>query len=124
MTKPVKMNKVMDTEHSFSEHFIQFIMKHMDYPWNWYDLSQNPLITFDIVETYRDLPWNLGTLSTNPNLTLDVIEKHIKNNQESFFWTWDRLSINQNITFDFVEKYIDKPWNWKGRKYTLNINKM
>ena len=34
MAKPVKMNKVMDTEQSFSEHLIQFVMKHMDYPWN------------------------------------------------------------------------------------------
>jgi len=29
-------------------------------PWNWYGLSNNPNITFDIVKAYPDKPWDLS----------------------------------------------------------------
>ena len=66
-------------------------------------LSNNPNITFDIVEKHIDKPWDWQMLSNNPNITFDIIEKHIDKP-----WDWCDLSNNQNITFDFIKKYEHK----------------
>ena len=84
----------------------------MDKPWSWVGLSQNPNITFDIVEKYIDKPWSWYGLSQNPNITFDFVEKHMDKP-----WVWSSLSYNPNITFDFIKKYIDK---WSHRDFMAN----
>ena len=96
----------MNTKFTFNQYFMNFINKYSDKPWDWYRLSHNPNITFDIIEKYIDKPWDWNRLSCNPNIKFDIIEKYINK------WNWDRLSNNPNITFDIIEKYNDKPWNW------------
>ena len=61
-------------------HFINFINKYSNKPWNWTYLSVNPNITFDIIEKYIDKPWNCFFISLkNNNTTFDIVEKYIDN---------------------------------------------
>ena len=36
--------------------------------WNWYSLSKNPQVTWDIVQANPDKPWDWRWLSRNPNV--------------------------------------------------------
>lgn len=56
-----------------------------DYRWDWYSLSGNPSITFDIVLAHPDKPWD-----------------------------WFCLSKNPSITFDDIRSNPDKPWDWRS----------
>ena len=63
-------------EHEWTEKFWKFIEDNPDKEWNWYYLSLNPTITFDIVIAYPDKPWDWNGLSQNPNITFDIVLAH------------------------------------------------
>ena len=76
-------------EQNWNQYFFNFIKKHFDKPWNFYYLSKNPNITWDIVEANPDKLWNWYGLSKNPNITWDIVEaNHDKD------WNWFRISYN------------------------------
>jgi hypothetical protein len=87
----------------------EFVLKNLDKNWDWYWLSTNPNITWDIVKANLDKPWDWYGLSTNPNITWDIV---ISNPDKP--WNWRGLSSNPNITMDIIEANPDKPWNWYG----------
>ena len=62
----------------------------------------------DFFERNIDKDWDWDSLSQNPNITWEIIEKYIEKP-----WTWCCVSNNPNITFDIVLKYIDQPWGWR-----------
>lgn len=67
---------------NWNKHFFRIIKDNSDKPWDWYHLSQNPNITWDIVEANLDKPWDLIglSLSQNPNITCDIIvDEHMNN---------------------------------------------
>ena len=66
--------------------------------WNWYGLSKNSNITWEIIEKHIDKPWNWCSLSVP--------------------WNWYGLSVNSNTTWEIVKKYPNKPWDWS----MLSIN--
>ena len=66
----------------------EFVLKNLDKPWNWFDLSRNPNITWYIVKANPNKPWD-----------------------------WYELSSNSNITWDIVISNPDKPWDWDGLSY-------
>lgn len=41
---------------------------------DWYALSQNPNIVFDIVKESIDKPWDWSALSRNPNILLSIAD--------------------------------------------------
>lgn len=87
-----------------------FIIKNINYNWNWYIISFNKNINFklDFIEKHIDKPWwDFNIINHNPYITLEFIEKYIDKS-----WNWNILSLNKNITLEFIEKYIDKPWNF------------
>ena len=47
-------------------------------------------------------------LSDNPNITWDIVQ-----NNPDKPWDYRWLSNNPNITWDIVEANPDKPWNYK-----------
>ena len=49
----------------WSKKWFQFILDNSDKPWNYYWLSLNPNITWDIVKNNLDNPWNYNYLSCN-----------------------------------------------------------
>src|ERR1700678_205920 len=66
--------------------------------WNYYYLSQNPNITWDIVQNNLSKLWNYEYLSQNPNITWDIV----KANPDKP-WSYYILSKNPNITWDIVK---------------------
>ena len=52
---------------------IDIVLKHMDFPWNWKLLSQNPGIKLQDVLDNQHLPWEMYWVTVNPNVTLDPI---------------------------------------------------
>ena len=55
----------------------QKIKTYEERKFNWYWLSQNPNITWDIVKNNPDKPWDWYRLSKNPNITWDVIKDNL-----------------------------------------------
>ena len=101
-------------------HLVKLLELYPEKPWNWYRLSSNSNITWDIVEQNLDKPWNWDRLSRNPNITWDIV----KQNPDKP-WDWRGLSSNSNITWDIVEKTLDKPWDWGGlSSNTFNYKKI
>jgi len=76
-------------------------------------LSQNPNITWEIVQANPDKDWNYGFLSENPNITWDIIKAN-PDKGWSYFW----LSANPNITWDIIQSNSDKDWKY----YMLSKN--
>ena len=62
---------------------------------------------FQYILEHPDKRWNYGLLSENPNITWDIVQAH-----PEIPWDYDRLSGNPNITLNIVQAYPDKPWNY------------
>ena len=43
-------------------------------PWNYYELSQNPNITWEIICNNPDRPWDYALLLQNPDITWEMIQ--------------------------------------------------
>ena len=92
-------------------------------PWDWKYLSENPNITWKIVQQNPDKPWNWDYLSENPNITWKIIQE---NPDEPWNWSW--LSTN---TFN-LRKYEYTPqlkevyeyWYPKEYKQYLKIREL
>ena len=82
INKDIKVNQ-STMENNWNQYFFNFISRNMDKPWDWFSLSRNPNVTWDIVEANLDKPWN-----------------------------WDWLSEILQVTWEIVEANPDKPWNW------------
>ena len=46
-------------------HTPEFIERHLDKPWYWTSLSDNPSIRPSFIESHLDKPWDWDRLSTN-----------------------------------------------------------
>ena len=55
--------KYSDLESEWLRGWYQLIQSNLDKPWDWYWISCNPNITWDIIQQNRDKPWNWGNLS-------------------------------------------------------------
>ena len=58
-----------------SINYIDFIKRHLNedkLQWNY--ISENPLITWDSIESNPDLPWNYLGVSKNPNITIEILK--------------------------------------------------
>ena len=102
-------------EKKWEEHYWNFLMKYED-KLNWDQISQNPNITMEMIETNPDKPWDWSCISRNPNITMEIIE-----NNPDKPWDWICISQNPNITMEFIEKYMDKPWDWYYISQNPNI---
>ena len=50
---------------------VNLVQSNPNIKWEYYLLSQNTNITWDIVSSHPDKPWNYSFLSENPNITWD-----------------------------------------------------
>ena len=96
----------MMQKHSIQDEIKKHVIERQndkDAKWDWYAISKNPIITWEIVTSNPDIPWNWWGLSANPNITWDIV----KDNPEK---TWKMLigsSMNPQITWDIVTSYPD-----------------
>ena len=91
-------------------------MAHPDKPWDWWAVSENPNITWDIVTTNPDEPWNWGGLCLNPSITWGNV---LANPDKP--WDWSILSWRQDITWDIVATNLTKPWSWGHLSHSLDV---
>ena len=96
-----KLNK------KWENNILSFIKYNIDKDLNWYSISSNPYITFEMVLDNEHLPWKWVYISRHKNITWDIIEKYPNKP-----WNWNGISQNKNITIDIILKNPDKPWNW------------
>ena len=99
--KSIKNTNVILRER-FCEQFFKFILAKPDKPWDWFNLSNNPSITWKNVQENLDKPLN-----------------------------WIELSCNPSITWKHIQENPDKPWAWywigsnrMGYPYTKKIKKI
>ncbi len=100
----------------FANHLTTLIKLCPDKPWDWYKLSSNPNITWDIICTNYDKPWDWYELSSNPKITWDIV---CTNPDKA--WSWEGLSQNPNITWDIICLNPEEPWQWKELSWNPNI---
>ena len=90
----------------FKNHCITWpIVSAMDLSWDYYWLSRNPNITWDIVKSHPDKPWDYSQISANFNITCDIIQSNPDK-------PWDYSCLSSTVTWDDVSKSRDKPWNY------------
>jgi len=86
-------------------------------PWDYYWLSMNPNITWEIVSLHPTRPWNYYMLSSNPNITWEIICNDLSSNDISLHpvklchYSW--LSCNPNLTWKIIYENMDKPWKFE-----------
>ena len=86
---------------------LKLLEKFPDNPWSYLCLSENPNITWGIVQANPDKQWDYEWLSAkNPNITWGIVQAN-PDKPWSYYW----LSENPNITWDIVQANPDKPWD-------------
>lgn len=56
----------------------------------WYFISENPHITWEIIENNPEINWDWQGISRNPNITLEII-----NDNPDKDWNWNLISQNK-----------------------------
>ena len=83
-----------------SNDWTNFVIKTQNKPWNYDELSNNPNVTWELVQALPDKPWNYYFLSSNPNITWDIIQSNPYKP-----WNFYELSKNPNIIWDNVNSH-------------------
>ena len=94
-------NKVV---YKMSNELIKLLTRFPHNSWDWYELSSNPNITWEIVLTNLDKPWSWWWLSEHPNITWKIVLTNLDKP-----WHWYNLSYNPNITWEIILNNPDKP---------------
>lgn len=68
-------------------------------------ISQNPNLTWEIVEQNPHLHWDMHSLTEHPMVTIDIFEQF----EYKYYQTF---SHNPNITMDYVLNQIELDWDW------------
>ncbi len=98
---------------------LYFLLKYPNKDWDWFGISSNPNITWEIIQRYPGLSWKWSELSRNPNITWEIIQANLDKP-----WDWYFLSSNPNITWEIVKDNPDKDWSWyfiRKSQYYLEI---
>ena len=78
--------KYKELEEEWTQYWFKFILDTPDKPWKWFwGLSQNPNITWDIIQAHPDKNW---------------------------YWAHICYKHNPNITWKFIQDHPDKDWDW------------
>ncbi len=95
---------------------IDFVIKHLDYKWNWTILSNNRNITMQVILTYPDLLWDWSEISHHSELTMQIILTYPNKR-----WNWNELSYHPNVTSEDILDHLDLPWVMELTKYNPNL---
>ena len=93
-TKYLQRTKYIPIDYIISE-------KKIGVEWDWNLLSKNRYMTMDIIRSHLDLPWNWGALMQNPNIDVNFYLKYKKKFDSAS--TFTQIFENKNI--DIVKLY-------------------
>jgi len=92
------------------------IRQRPDLPWNFSYLSENPYLTWDVIQLFPSRRWNSFKLSQHRCITWEMVEQH-----PDFPWDYNGLSLNPNITWHIVTRHRRRPWNIEYLSQNPNI---
>jgi hypothetical protein len=95
---------------------LQFIIDHIDKPWDWTMMHLNRYMTYDVIKNHIDFT-NKYRMK-NISFAMELSAKHIN---EHNFWCWDALSTNKYIAWSIILDNIKKPWNWSLLSYREDL---
>ena len=67
-------------------------------------MDENHLLK--LIEIYRD-KLNWFEITRNPNITWEIIQANPNED-----WDWDYVSMNPNITWEIIQANHNEKWNW------------
>lgn len=106
-------------KNNFMNHISELVRLLPNVNWNICVLSCNPYLLFEIVINHIDWDWNWYNLSSNYSLTDDILLQY---SDKPWHWGLTGLSMNENITIASISRLLDKPWDWDALSYRLNIH--
>jgi hypothetical protein len=59
---------IQQLEKKWKQKWFQYILDHPEKDWNYGCLSENPNLTWEMVQTHPEKPWNYNSLSQNLNI--------------------------------------------------------
>ena len=95
---------------NWNQYFFNFIVKYSDKHWDWWSLSENPNITWDIVETNLDKSWNWKLLSEN---------KFTKERERFELRVKCQKFVHEHLFEEFVKAYMHPNRINQGVEYGL-----
>ena len=102
-----------------SNDLLQLLLLFPDKKWNWWILSENPNITWEIIESNPDKEWNWFYISCNPNITYEIIKSN-----PTKPWSWRRISENKFLKDKRSRRYLELILGIKGVVRKCMDNKM
>ena len=94
---------------------IEYVMKHLDKPWNWFHLSWNESISIHDVLLNSSLPWDWRWISsTKPGVTFQIIEAHPH-------IPWDFMALSKNLSFEDIINHPETPWNIEYLSFNKSV---
>lgn len=99
------------------------IMAHLNAPWVWENVSDNPTLTWEMIRDYPDKAWSWSSVLVNPGLTWEDILVTGGDQVKvviSAGWiveftcedAFDYISVNPNLTWEFIHSHPSYRWNW------------
>ena len=95
---------------------MDIIENHPDFGWDWGRVSANPNLTLDVMKRHPDKEWNFRNLSSNPGLTIEMVKEY-----PNASWIWWCISSNAAVTMDIVEFHLALPWDWSSMSTNPNL---
>jgi hypothetical protein len=87
-----------------------FILEHLDFPWDWDVIVQNPNLNMTFINIIKQLLPEAYSQLSIPNIALhkNITMKDIRENSFPRYW----LSQNPNLEIEYVIANPSQHWNW------------
>ena len=90
----------------YCKEWFQFVLDNPQINWDYWYLSSNPNITWEIVKNNPEQEWDYEQFSVNPNITWDIVKFN-----DHLDWNYYRVSCNPNITWEIIQNNPQIDWN-------------
>ena len=98
---------------------INFILKHIDYKWNWRSISCSKVITCNDILSHPELPWDYDSILYRNDINMELYLK-LRNGCISNMLS-RKLSMSKLITISDVLKFPRLPWDYRFMAVNPNI---
>lgn len=118
LNKNIKWENIVEIEEKYNAYLNFYIIssqsyvnwdivqKYPEYSWDYSQLSRNVNIKWEIVKNNLDRPWDFYWLSKNPNITWEIVRDNPIHK-----WCPSNLSENPNITWEIIRDNPDYKWS-------------
>ena len=91
-----------------SKHLSAVILaKYADKPWDFNEMSYNPVLTLEMVRLVPGAAWEWWGVSSSPSITLGEILAN-----PDLPWKWHGVSANPNVSYEYAVLRPEIEWDW------------